>query len=297
MMERLRTPKLGHCQLQNASQFHYKVFKPLDIGRIIFPSKGERIYGLVIEAKTKKGVIYGLLKLMKASGAIPRYICFSMPRTRSDSAKVLAFIDLTRSNVSAREALELIRKQLHVKNVELIEPTKSGIVADTYFFPLVIGNKRAIIFQRELYEALFRGIREEFGSAGEALLYYQGVNVGIKFYEECVEISGNENIDDLLDIAEAISATLGLGLIEIVELDQKNGRAKVRIYNSFECELGGNCGKPYSHFFRGLICGFATCLFGEKIKVEETKCIAKGDAYCEFTITTQSKMLKSAAKG
>ncbi|RLI20874.1 hypothetical protein DRO54_05140 [Candidatus Bathyarchaeota archaeon] len=38
-------------------------------------------------------------------------------------------------------------------------------------------------------------------------------------------------------------------------------------------------------------------MFGEKIKVEETKCIAKGDAYCEFTITTQSKMLKSAAKG
>ncbi|HDI12443.1 MAG TPA: hypothetical protein ENF63_02490 [Candidatus Bathyarchaeota archaeon] len=39
-------------------------------------------------------------------------------------------------------------------------------------------------------------------------------------------------------------------------------------------------------FYRGAIAGVFTWFFENEVKVEETKCIAKGDPYYEFYIST-----------
>jgi hypothetical protein len=59
-----------------------------------------------------------------------------------------------------------------------ILPDPNGILFDNYFFPLVVGKRRAVIFRRRVYESLFKGVREKFGTAGEAMLYYQGYAIG-----------------------------------------------------------------------------------------------------------------------
>lgn len=84
---------------------------------------------------------------------------------------------------SKKEALELVEKQEFVRSVRLILPSETGVLSDDYFFPLFIGWERAVIFRERVYEALFKGIREKLGTAGEVMLYYQGFSVGQKAYQ------------------------------------------------------------------------------------------------------------------
>jgi len=39
------------------------------------------------------------------------------------------------------------------------------ILCNDYFFLLVVGGRRIVIFRRKVYEPLFKGIRERFGMA------------------------------------------------------------------------------------------------------------------------------------
>jgi predicted hydrocarbon binding protein len=263
-----------------------KAFNPIDIGRIFFSKKDEKVYGLVVEALVQTDTVYRLSEMAEKFGVVIKYIQYSMPKSGETVGKAIAFIDLTNSKVTAKEALELVKQQTYVKNAEIIEPIKNGIVSDTYFFPLVIADERVVVFRRRAYEALFNGVRTHFGSAGEAFLYYQGFNVGLKIYDDYVEMAETKRTEDLIKIARAVNMTLGWGITELEELDEKKGKAKVRIYESFECELGKNSETPYSHFYRGAIAGLLTRFFRKEVKVKETMCIAKGDPYCEFSVET-----------
>jgi predicted hydrocarbon binding protein len=42
--------------------------------------------------------------------------------------------------------------------------------------------------------------------------------------------------------------------------------------------------EPQSHYIRGVLDGFFSSLFKVEMEAKETKCIAKGDPYCEFEI-------------
>ena len=70
------------------------------------------------------------------------------------------------------------------------------------------------------------------------------------------------------------------------ELEKYVDRAYCRMVarELVEC-LGVSSEKPNSQLFRGLLAGFLSRLWGEEVKVVESKCIAKGDPYCEFEAT------------
>lgn len=261
-------------------------FNPLDIGRVFIADKNEKIYCLIIETLIRRGVLHRLSETAEKLGITVLYIHVSMPKSKSAIAKTIAFLDFTDSKVQPEKALELVKRKKFVKYAEIIKPSISGMIADTHFFPLVIGDERAVIFRNSILEALFNGVRREFGTAGEAMLYYEGFNVGSQAYETYVRLVGEENFDKLIEAAKVVNMTLGWGIIEVNEINRKRGTALLKIYQNFECAHGKNSGKAYSQFYRGAIAGFFTKLFGKKVQVEETRCIAKGDPYCEFHVKT-----------
>ena len=62
--------------------------------------------------------------------------------------------------------------------------------------------------------------------------------------------------------------------------------ASIKIYDSFECE-NVKSDKPVSHFLRGILGGILFTIFRKEVTVYETKCIAKGDPYCEFEVKSK----------
>ncbi|MEM2546891.1 MAG: V4R domain-containing protein [Candidatus Bathyarchaeia archaeon] len=260
-------------------------FKPLDVGRVMIFDENQKMYGLAIEAKVEKGNLRKLAEVAESLDITIRYIQFSMNEAHKSTVNAIAFLDFSKSKATPEEALEIILNSHNfVKNAKIIKPHGGGIVFDNHFFPLIAANERAVIFRKSVYEALFNGVREKFGSAGEAMLYYQGFSIGFEIYDTYREIAKSDAIEDLVEVAKAINMTLGWGIIDHVDIDLQRKSANLRVYQNFECELGVGKGKPYSQFYRGAVAGIYTRFFGKDVKVKEKKCIAKGDQFCEFTV-------------
>jgi len=255
---------------------------PLDIGRIS-PIPGKKIYGIMIKANNMRDTIDGLYEAAEEGGIKIRYVQFLMPKSKDEDLRAVAFLDFTNAEISSEQALEILKNRA-IKDLRLIKPGETDVVLDMYFFPLKMGKERAVIFGRWLYKGLLVGIREQFGSAGEAFLYYAGYNAGKNAYELSAKLVREGEIETMGKMMKALSLMLGWAVIKKAEINSKRKIAYLRLYDNFECELGKGSQKPYSRFIRGFVAGFFSCLFGEEVEVEETKCIAKGDEHCEFKV-------------
>jgi len=200
----------------------------------------------------------------------------------------LSFVDLTDADVSAEELADEVRRIRGVKDVKVISPKIEGFIADDFSCILKMGSDRCIILRKQGYKGLITNIREKFGTGGEAFLYYIGFETGVEYGKSHREMGLKLGIVDPIKIYRDISASLfnsvGFGRMEVVKISANPLEATIRVYDSFECELGVGTGKTYSHLIRGMHAGVLTALFSRKMKAEETKCIAKGDPYCEFKV-------------
>lgn len=171
-------------------------------------------------------------------------------------------------------------------DVQTIKSKVEGLIADTISNPLLMGGERAIIMRSSGYKGLIKGIRERFGSAGEAFLFYNGVEIGTEYAKSHRYLGQKIGITDPVRIFDDITVSMfncvGYGFAQIFKLTANPPYMLGRVYHSFECELGSGATQPYSRFLRGMIVGVLTTLFDTKMAVEETKCMAMGDPYCEF---------------
>jgi len=177
-----------------------------------------------------------------------------------------------------------MKSKPYVIDIKLIKPLFNGLICDPYFFPLNVFNERAIIFLRRNYEGMIKEIRRQLGSAAETLLYLMGYNIGVNYYEKGGKIIAGRDLDKLIRLTIESIKQIGLGIIEIEEINSEKLEATVKIHQSSECELFKKSKKPESHFIRGIMAGWISQLFKSKVEVTEVKCIAKGDPYCQFKI-------------
>ena len=269
--------------------------RPYEIGRFIF-LPNHKIHCLYIRIKPKYLHVPGVLKeileiLSKRNISI---VHFKMPRPyENQPIEFLIFVDLTNIN---KDTINTIIKELkemeYAEQVECIEPVIDGLSAYNKLFPLTMFNKRVVIFRKPVYEALLKKLPQKWGWGVRAFLYYLGKEVGTNVYKDLKNIirqihPTKEDKSLLIKISEVLFTQVGFGMIEIINIDYKNHKATVRVYHSFECELFQKEDKPASHLIRGIIAGWLSAFFNKNVDCEETKCIAKGDPYCEF-ITVKS---------
>ena len=86
---------------------------------------------------------------------------------------------------------------------------------------------------------------------------------------------------------ETLSIT-GWGEFKAKVIDLKKGYGVFHLYNPSVAEMYRNkygvSKTPMDYYLAGLFGGAGSVLMGEKKKCIETKCVAKGDPYCEFVI-------------
>ncbi|MBO3808287.1 MAG: hypothetical protein FGF50_01645 [Candidatus Brockarchaeota archaeon] len=191
------------------SQGEYQV--PLNLGRLMVLSRGRKGCGVVLETEVRKDVVRRLGELAEEEGILIRFIQVSMVEDQEPFARAVAFLDFSKASVTPEEALKTVRKQEFVRKAHIIYPSPEGILFDDYFFPLSVGDERAVIFRRRVYEALFKGIREKLGTAGEVTLYYQGLSIGHQIYNSYAEAAGTDEPEVLVGLFKAYAKTLAGG--------------------------------------------------------------------------------------
>lgn len=292
-MKKQESEEISRASIEVSPDFKEIVMplNPLNIGRFMI-MKNREVYCIVMKVQFVKDLFQKMTEITNKDNAVILSGVFSLDDSDSNIVNALAFVDFTNSSVKPREIMEHLRQISPFKDVQILTPTPSGFVYDSFFYPLKVGNERAIIFRKSSYEALFSGIRKEFGSAGEAFLYYMGMENGSKLFEDYRQIGGSEDPKTVAGIASAFAFTMGWGVFKLQEIEFEKKIVKIRIYDNFECIAGKGGGKPYSHFLRGIVAGLFLHCFKTAGIVEETKCIAQGDPFCEFV----AKPTKPSAK-
>ncbi|MCX8177247.1 MAG: hypothetical protein N3F10_02995 [Candidatus Bathyarchaeota archaeon] len=264
-------------------------YSGFNVGRfLLFP--GKRLCGLIFKLESRRGIFEELSDISSNAGAVELYVNFSMPFTGENVMSGVVFLDLTNVNLPVEELVERMRSVNGVKSIEILKPTVEGLIADYINHRLMLAEERAIIIRRSIYGGVSKRMREQFGTAGEAFLFHLGHSGGMEYGKSHLEMAKKLGISDPVEIIKCLTLPLfsavGFGRSEIIEIiTYPSFRAIIRVYDCFECEIGIGSEKPYSQLIRGMLAGYLSSLFNRRVIVEETKCIAKGDPYCELIAT------------
>jgi predicted hydrocarbon binding protein/ACT domain-containing protein len=259
---------------------------PFSIQRFMF-YRGRKLYGLVVEAISRPGVLAAVTLKVAEKGLDITY-CSTRTVKAEERGIILLFIDFTDSEVDPCSLADEVKALDPIERVEVIKPTLKGYIADTVSFPLFTNSSRAVIMEESILRGLFLDFRTRLGSGGEAMLYHLGLEAGKRrgdYVNRMAEEIGVQEVVEKVEIASGIFRSLGYGIIEVQELRVEPPYAYVRIHRSIECELGVGADRPFSQFLRGAIAGLFTALFNREMFAEEKLCIAAGDTHCEFEVT------------
>jgi len=253
---------------------------PLDLGRVIY-MPNRRLY--LITAVLPE-IPNSIAKVVETLGKYNVEIVTIMGNIfMGKELGHLSFIaDLTESDISIEKLVMELQSLPEVLLVEYVEPEEAGLIVDKYHFPIIHGTGRAIIFDIEVLSSMFEELKRQWGSAGEAFIFYLGYMGGKKYAKQIMEKYGELTRRQVGLIFRDIGQAYGWAIFEVKEEDDK---IIIKAKDLFECssvQVAKN--KPNSQFFRGYLSGVASILWEKEMVAEEVKCIAKGDDYCEFII-------------
>ncbi len=154
---------------------------------------------------------------------------------------------------------------------------ETGVIKDK-----VTGERCIIITQSRVEEVCAR-LSEIFQSGAKLIIFEAAKAAGKRFAEETSDATKVDKQLFLKTVSQRFTDA-GLGKIEIAECNPHQAEVKFRIWNNFFSGL--KCDKEMC---RSCIEGFVTGMYEQIMsitpKIKKTKCVEKGDPYCEWHMT------------
>jgi predicted hydrocarbon binding protein len=242
----------------------------------------KKVFLVSMEMKSDPSALANITSILSNSGIATLSGFISMnPESQSG---VWGFFAEADADIRGAQLKKLIDSSPYVTGSAVVEGN-DGLVVDSIHFPLKLNSGEAMILaRREVFRDMFKRLGEIFGTGGETIVFEEGEASGESDAKRLIEVFGRELA--LLNIPELsnLYLTLGWGRPELVKFNAIPFSATIRLYDSFECS-GQKSMKPHSYFIRGHMTGLINTLFQKKVNCIETKCVALGDSFCEFTLS------------
>lgn len=232
---------------------------------------------LMISVKTRDdtSVLYHIYRIVGETGIrLISSISQRMPEKRGTQTTLL--ITPPNERETLWEFIRLLKQQPNMEKMEIIE--------------LPLDESEASIVGLTLHDFYYLfGKLRDLGTPGEALLFHIGHNAGSSLARDTLKSVGSRQ--RAVEYLKMYFESLGLGLLDVVRFVE--GReAVIRIYDNIECMSmkGEALSRPEkaayytSNLIRGMIAGYFEKIFGTPVSVAETRCIVRGDPYCEFVV-------------
>jgi predicted hydrocarbon binding protein len=175
-----------------------------------------------------------------------------------------------------------------VSKVSLGEGLSEGIIVDTIHQQLMWGPFRTILIRAEVMSSILDRVKGIFGAegkAGKAILYGMGEAAGRSFYKGIASQIGPETIRSHIKDIIGLHKAQGWGDFKLTSVDLDKATAVVEAHGNFECvPFEGKSSSPQSDFVRGHLGGVFSEIFGKRVNVTETLCVARGNPYCQFDV-------------
>lgn len=146
----------------------------------------------------------------------------------------------------------------------------------------MLKSKRASFsFRFETFRKFESSLEEIFSpSAASVILYTSASKCGKDACKRMVKRAKTKR--EALLYLSMLKRWENWGKLTFETVDFENGAGKIIVVGSFET-VNHRSNQPSCHFLRGFLAGFLSELFAKEVSVDEEKCVAKGDEYCQFT--------------
>ena len=193
------------------------------------------------------------------------------------------FLEAAEGRPTAQDLEQVVKASGVVQEVETKE-AHDGVILDTLNFPLSWNSgDRVVMLRAQFFATMEAGLRKHFESGADVVLQEMGYHHGKATWEDLLKIHGVGTQADLEELLGFYDAN-GWGRTEVVTFRPELKIAVVRLRGNFECTTKG-VSRPGSHFVRGHLEGLFESVFGGGVQVSETRCMARGAQYCEFTMS------------
>ena len=261
---------------------------PLDLSRFV-EDQQRRIFFASLTLDNKPGTLALVLALLLRYN-INILGILSEAISKKDELEVSMFLEVPEKEVYAIDLERKLRDGINKEKMDFVKKIKvydhlSNFDADVVHFPLFVGSLRVITFPTSILGETIKSLMKVFNpSVVRTMFWYQGKEFGRlveEFYEKEFSII---NVNEAVNFLAIRTALHGWAITEIVELDDEKRNVTLRLFDNWECSMFKGSSEPQSHYIRGVLDGFFSSLFKVEMEAKETKCIAKGDPYCEFEI-------------
>jgi predicted hydrocarbon binding protein len=199
-----------------------------------------------------------------------------------DTALIGAFIDISHSDVQAKDIVRELESLDEVLEVNVSENVFNSMIIDSLHFPLLVSGERSFTFRVETFGSIVESLYEKFGTGAAVVLYQMGVSAG---EDKARNVLNNYRMDklDVLRLILAERTAKGWCVAEVEEFNDRGATLTVR--ELFEClPFKGRKEEAFSQFFRGYLAGIFENILNTSVSVTEVECIAKGDPACKFIV-------------
>ncbi|MEM3587088.1 MAG: V4R domain-containing protein [Candidatus Jordarchaeaceae archaeon] len=145
-------------------------------------------------------------------------------------------------------------------------------------------DSRVTIHDPHFSSLLFEIIMSEFGyEEACTFMYQQGKKMPPLLVEAFRQQFKIDNLKRMVESFAKFAELRGYGTFK-VEFDEETNVYKLKTFNSPFCSYFKGLGKNVGFLAAGLIAACFETYTGDKYECEETKCVAKGDDFCEYIV-------------
>lgn len=169
---------------------------------------------------------------------------------------------------------------------------KAEIKYDPKTGKMMFQGVESIILQKSIMADIQKEFEKIIGPAYKTIIYKATKESVKRFFSGYFKIIFKTigKLAGKRSIWEKIIETMpkvGWGYVEIKEFDEKNFKIILTLKNSCIATNYKKSKTSVCHIIAGMGAGLSTMIFNKDMNCKETKCIAKGDAYCEFKISPE----------
>jgi len=244
---------------------------------------GRELVGFEVELYNVPGALYNV------SGIFSKYnlniVYLDISEITKEIYMLFIVVELGASKVDMNNILNELKNLSNYVKSASIAKSLGNIIYSLKGHIKDVGGHRVILFGMANMEGFIEGVIETFGvELGRTLLFRIGVDVGERAYENYGVRVGVKSVEDAIKLLNALATGFYWGYINKYEI--KNDRIILYIKDLWECELWkGKTDKPASSLVKGIIHGFFRKFLNTEVEVDEEKCIAIGDKYCQFKVS------------
>ena len=147
-----------------------------------------------------------------------------------------------------------------------------------------------IILRRDVIRVMREALERLVGEQAAPFLSFLASGVGVhegSIFRDSITSTGQEQRASLENLIHSAfeDTNLGLGKVQIRNVDFDSATANVAISNCFEAMENGSSEDPNCMFTSGFLAGLFAEVFDKTLQAKETHCISQGGTECEFDLS------------